>query len=69
MAGKICPKCGKATLFESPTGRKCTNPECGYKVDVPPNGGVGGKGKKCPICGKFTMFNGKCTNCGAKESG
>lgn len=66
MAGKICPKCGKPTLFETPTGRKCSQRQ--YEVYSPPNGGKGGQGRKCPICGRQTMFNGKCTNCGAKES-
>lgn len=64
MAGKSCPKCGKFTLFETSTGRKCT--KCGYTVYLPPNGGMGGLGKKCPICGKMTVFNNKCTKCGAR---
>lgn len=59
-----CPKCGKPTFFESPTGRRCT--KCGYTMYVPPNGGLGGRGKKCTHCGKQTVFNGKCTHCGAK---
>lgn len=63
MAGKLCPKCGKYTFFESKSGRKCSN--CGYEMIIPPNGGPGGKGHKCANCGKFTVFNGKCTNCGA----
>lgn len=65
MAGKMCPKCGRLTLFETTTGRKCT--QCGYTIYVPPNGGMGGLGKKCPICGKMAVFNGKCTKCGAKS--
>lgn len=50
MAGKLCPKCGKLTLFETSTGRKCT--KCGYIVYLPPNGGRGGLGKKCPFVEK-----------------
>ncbi|MDE6671028.1 MAG: hypothetical protein K2K16_02405 [Ruminococcus sp.] len=65
MAGKLCPKCGNFTLFETLTGRKCT--KCGYGVYVPPNNGKGGRGQKCPICNSMSMFNGKCTKCGAKE--
>lgn len=65
MAGKVCPDCGKATLFETPTGRKCT--KCGYSIYLPPNNGKGGLGKRCPICGKQSVFNGKCTKCGAKQ--
>ena len=65
MAGKLCPKCGNLTLFESPSGRKCS--KCPYEVVFPPNNGKGGRGYKCPLCGHFTMFYGKCSNCGAKE--
>lgn len=66
MAGKICPKCGKATFFETSTGRKCS--QCGATMTVPPNGGKGGQGKKCSNCGKTTVFGNKCTNCGATYS-
>ena len=65
MPGKKCPNCGELTLFETNTGRQCSN--CGFEVNLPPNGGKGGKGKRCVLCGSFTVFNGKCTNCGAKE--
>lgn len=68
MAGKLCPKCGKFTFFETTTGRKCS--KCGYTMIVPAlnNDGsrTGGKGTKCSNCGKFTVFNNKCTNCGAQ---
>jgi len=67
MAGRLCPKCGKWTFFETPIGRECT--KCGYKMNVPPNNGKGGQGKKCYNCGKNTVFNGKCTNCGAYYKG
>ncbi len=40
MAGKMCPQCGRATFFETQTGRKCTN--CGYIMTVPANDGKGG---------------------------
>jgi uncharacterized protein (DUF983 family) len=71
MAGKMCPKCGKLTLFETTTGRKCT--QCGYTIYVPPNGGMGGLGKKCPICGK-TEFSSEnsfeiCNYCGWQNDG
>lgn len=64
MAGKRCPKCGKFTFFESPTGRECTR--CGYKMVLAPNDGKGGRGQKCSNCEKLTVFNGKCSNCSAK---
>lgn len=38
-----------------------------FRVMVPSNGGMGGKGQKCPVCGKYTWFRGKCNSCGAKE--
>ena len=63
MAGKLCPKCGSRTFFESTTGRKCT--KCGYEMIVPANSGKGGQGTKCYNCGRMTVFNGKCRNCGA----
>lgn len=63
MAGKICPKCGQFTFFETVSGRKCT--KCGYTMTVPANEGKGGRGQKCSNCGQFTVFNGKCRNCGA----
>lgn len=63
MAGKMCPKCGKATFFETPTGRECS--KCGATMKSPANSGKGGMGKKCANCGKSTVFNNKCTNCGA----
>ena len=63
MAGKICPKCGQFTFFETVSGRKCT--KCGYTMIVPANEGKGGRGQKCSNCGQFTVFNGKCRTCGA----
>ena len=57
MAGKICPKCGQFTFFETVSGRKCT--KCGYTMIVPANEGKGGRGQKCSNCGQFTVFNGK----------
>ena len=65
MAGKMCPKCGKQTLWDKGAKLECSS--CGYKVMVPSNGGMGGKGQKCPVCGKYTWFRGKCNSCGAKE--
>lgn len=64
MSVRNCPKCGEATFFETPTGRRCSR--CGYEMKVPANGGKGGRGQKCRNCGHLTVFNGKCTNCGAK---
>ncbi len=49
MAGKMCPKCGKATFFETPTGRECS--KCGATMKNPTINGKGGKGKKCSNCG------------------
>jgi len=63
MAGKMCPRCKKATFFETATGRKCS--QCGATMIVPPNEGKGGQGKRCSNCGKNTVFNRKCSNCGA----
>lgn len=63
MAGKMCPKCGKATFFETPTGRECS--KCGASMKNPANSGKGGMGRKCSNCGKSTVFNNKCTSCGA----
>jgi len=63
LAGKMCPKCGKLTFFETLDGRKCS--KCGYTMTVPPNNGQGGKGKRCSNCSKFTVFNNKCSSCGA----
>lgn len=63
MAGKMCPKCGEYTFFETVTGRRCT--KCGYTMTVPANDGKGGKGQRCSHCGQFTVFNGKCRSCGA----
>ena len=62
MAGMMCPKCGKATFFQTPTGRECS--KCGHKMIVPSNNGKGGQGKYCYNCGKNTVFNSKCTSCG-----
>lgn len=67
MAGKMCPKCGRQTFWNKGGRLECSNPECGYKIFIPANQGMGGKGKKCPVCGKFTWFQGKCTSCGAHE--
>jgi hypothetical protein len=63
MAGKMCPnpKCGKATFFESPTGRKCS--KCNTTMINSINSGKGGKGRKCSNCGKSTVFNNKCSSC------
>lgn len=66
MAGMMCPKCGKATFFKTPTGRKCT--KCGFEMVIPVNEGKGGRGKKCPNCGKMTVFGNKCSTCGATFS-
>ena len=66
MAGKMCPKCGKATFFETAFGRECS--KCGAKMIISPNSGKGGQGKKCSNCGKTTVFNNKCSNCGASYS-
>lgn len=63
--GKVCPKCGRRTLFEHGSYLECT--KCGYKMIIPTPGGKGGKGQKCPNCGKFTFFGGKCRSCGARE--
>ena len=68
MAGMQCPKCKKLTVFNTPTGKRCSNPECNYEVIAVPNNGKGGKGKKCLICGKSTVFNNICTNCGARTT-
>ncbi len=68
MAGMKCPKCGKFTVFNTPSGKSCSNPDCDYSVYVPPNNGKGGKGRKCLNCGSYTVFNGRCTNCGAKSN-
>lgn len=65
MAGKMCPKCNRQTLWTKGFDLVCSN--CGYKVIVPPLGGMGGKGQKCPACGKYTWFKGKCTSCGAHD--
>ena len=43
MAGKMCPKCGKQTLWDKGAKLECSS--CGYKVMVPSNGGMGGKVK------------------------
>ena len=68
MPGKICPKCQKATFFETPTGRKCTNPQCTFEMIIPANDGKGGKGTRCARCGRNTVFNNVCRNpaCGAR---
>lgn len=66
MAGAVCPKCGKLTLYRNAVGKKCT--KCGYEIRAAVNGGRGGKGQKCPLCGQNTLFNGKCRSCGARET-
>jgi ribosomal protein S27AE len=63
MAGKMCPKCGALTFFESLTGRKCS--KCGYTMTLPQGSGKGGKGQKCSNCNSFRVFNNKCAECGA----
>ena len=63
MAGKKCPNCNHLTFFESPVGRECS--KCGFKMEVPANGGKGGRGTRCSNCGKLTVFDNKCRNCGA----
>lgn len=66
MPGKLCPKCGSRKLWEKNDGNyECSN--CGYRLQVPVNGGKGGKGQRCPICKRYTFFDGKCRNCGARE--
>ena len=50
--GSKCPKCGKLTLWKTPTGVKCSNADCGYSATIPANNGKGGKGKLCPVCKK-----------------
>lgn len=65
MAGKICPSCGEQTLWNKGSRLECS--KCGYRMNIPANQGMGGKGRKCPNCGKNTLFNGRCSNCGAKE--
>lgn len=65
MAGAKCPKCEKLTMFETPTGKKCSS--CGYTMKV----SVGsGKGERCLNCGNYQVFSQydgskKCRNCGA----
>lgn len=66
MAGKMCPKCGEQTFFETPTGRECSR--CGCTMKAPANEGKGGKGKRCAHCGEHKVFNDKCTGCGATYS-
>lgn len=71
MAGKVCPKCEKNTFFiTSGENRKCSNPECGCKMTVPPHEHKGGRGEKCSNCRKFTVFKNVCSNpnCGARYS-
>lgn len=64
MPGRKCPKCGQATFFVNARTGECKS--CGYKMQIPPNEGKGGKGKKCTNCGRFTVFNDICSNCGAR---
>ena len=64
MAGKMCPKCGKMTFFETPTGRECS--KCGCTMTLPANNGKGGQGKKCSNCGKMKVFDDTCRSCGAQ---
>ena len=68
MAGSVCPDCKKRTLFQSPRGLRCSNPECNLEIVVPVNGGKGGKGQYCPVCRRYTVFSNKSVNpdCGAK---
>ena len=63
MAGKMCMKCGKQTLWNKGNKLVCSN--CDFTVNLPSNDGKGGKGQKCPSCGKFTWFNNRCNSCGA----
>lgn len=63
MAGKMCPRCGEKTFFESLTGRECS--KCGYTMTLAPNSGKGGRGARCTNCGKLQVFDGKCRGCGA----
>ena len=66
MAGAKCPNCTKKTFHKTHgENRECSN--CGYKMNVPPNAGKGGRGKQCVRCKKYTLFNDKCSNpeCGA----
>jgi len=66
MAGKMCPKCGEQTFFQTPTGRECS--KCNYTMTLPANDGKGGQGKRCSNCGENKVFNGNCRGCGAKYS-
>lgn len=66
MPGKMCPRCGRPTFFETTYGGKCT--KCDFTMTVPPNGGKPGRGEKCLNCGRWTVFNGKCTQCNARYS-
>ena len=66
MAGQKCPKCAKLTFFIKGVEGKCN--ECGYKMNVPPNDGKGGKGGKCPFCHKHRVFNEICSECGQNFS-
>lgn len=54
MAGKMCPKCGKYTFFESNAGRTCS--KCGYTMTLPANNGKGGRVQKCTNCNKLTVL-------------
>ena len=65
--GSKCPKCKKFTLFKTPTGVKCNNPDCTYQATTPANDGKGGKGTLCPVCKKYMVFHGVCRNCGTHE--
>ena len=66
MAGKMCPKCGQQTFFETPTGRKCS--KCSHTMTLPANNGKGGQGSTCANCGERQVFNDVCRGCGAKYS-
>lgn len=65
MAGKVCPICGKATFFETASGRECS--KCGAKMTVPPNNGRGGQGEKnmskvlaeLDFVASISIFNGR----------
>lgn len=65
-----CPVCHRLTFFQTPTGRKCTNPDCPAHAEmfIPANGGKGGKGAQCPKCRSFSVFSGVCRRCGARSN-
>ena len=57
--GSKCPKCGKLTLWKTPTGVKCSNVDCGYSATIPANNGKGGK-EKLSIVQEEYLWMKKC---------